>query len=42
MHLAVRTDIGFVHADARLRQVVHRPGVAPWPLVGGYRRRVRG
>jgi murein DD-endopeptidase / murein LD-carboxypeptidase len=39
LHLAVRTDDGFVHADARLRRVVHTPGDPPWPLIAVYRRR---
>ena len=41
LHLAVRTDQGFVHADARLRRVVHTPGDPQWPLIGVYRRRTR-
>lgn len=41
MHLAVQTEIGFVHADARLRRVVETPGRPPWPLVSVFRRRVR-
>ena len=41
LHLAVRTTQGFVHADARLRRVVHTPGDPPWPLIGVYRRRAR-
>ena len=41
LHLAVRTAEGFVHADARLRRVVHTPGDPDWPLIGVYRRRVR-
>ena len=39
LHLAVRTDPGFVHADARLRRVVETPGEPDWPLIGAYRRR---
>jgi hypothetical protein len=41
LHLAVRTDAGFVHADARLGRVVETPGEPGWPLIGAYRRRVR-
>lgn len=37
LHLAVRTDTGFVHADAGLRRVVERPGPPPWPLIGTWR-----
>ncbi len=32
-HLAIRTDRGFVHADAGLRRVVETPGEPPWPTV---------
>ncbi len=39
-HLAVRTDVGFVHADVR-RGVVETPGTPPWPMVAVYRKRVR-
>jgi hypothetical protein len=42
LHLAVRTERGFVHADAGLRKVVETPGAPPWPIVGVWRRRVRG
>jgi hypothetical protein len=42
MHLAVRTERGFVHADARLRKVVETPGTPLGPIVGVWRRRVRG
>ena len=41
MHLAVLTDRGFVHADARLRKVVETPGEPEWPLIGIFRRRSR-
>jgi hypothetical protein len=41
VHLAVRTDLGFVHAHARLRRVVETPGMPEWPLVGVYRKRRR-
>jgi len=41
LHLAVRTEVGFVHADARLRRVVHTPGKPEWPLDAVYRRRIR-
>jgi hypothetical protein len=41
LHLAVRTDEGFVHAHAGLRRVVETPGVPEWPLLGVYRRRTR-
>jgi hypothetical protein len=41
LHLAVRTDDGFVHADAGLRRVVNTPGEPQWPVIGVYRRRAR-
>jgi cell wall-associated NlpC family hydrolase len=42
IHLAIRTGRGFVHADAGMRKVVETPGTPPWPIVGVWRRRVRG
>lgn len=41
MHLALLTDRGFVHADARLRRVVETPGEPEWPIIAIYRRRTR-
>ena len=41
LHLAVKTDAGFVHAHAGLRRVVETPGMPGWPLIGVYRRRRR-
>ena len=38
LHLAIRTVRGLVHADASLRRVVERPGPAPWPLIGVWRK----
>lgn len=38
LHLGVRTDAGFVHADAGLGRVVERPGRFPWPLAAAWRR----
>lgn len=38
LHLAIATPRGVVHADAGLRRVVERPGVAPWVLIGAWRR----
>lgn len=37
LHLAVRTERGFVHADAGLGRVVERPGEFPWPLEAAWR-----
>jgi murein DD-endopeptidase / murein LD-carboxypeptidase len=38
-HLAVRTELGFVHAHAGLRRTVETPGEPAWPLLGVYRKR---
>lgn len=40
LHLAVRTDGGFVHAHAGLGRVVETPGEPEWPLIGVYRKRI--
>jgi cell wall-associated NlpC family hydrolase len=37
LHLGVVTPAGFVHADARLRRVVERPGAPPWPVLQVWR-----
>lgn len=42
IHLAVLTNAGFVHADARLRRVVETPGEPDWPRLALYRRRRAG
>lgn len=39
LHLGVRTERGFVHADAGLRRVVETPGMPEWPLIAVYRKR---
>lgn len=39
LHLAVRTEAGFVHAHAGIRRVVETPGLPAWPLLGVYRKR---
>lgn len=39
LHLAVRTDQGFVHAHARIGRVVETPGLPEWTLLGVYRKR---
>jgi hypothetical protein len=41
LHLAVRTEAGFVHAHAGLRRVVETPGEPDWPVLGVYRKRIR-
>lgn len=40
LHLAVRTEDGFVHADVR-RGVVETPGMPVWPIIGAYRLRAK-
>ena len=37
LHLAIRTDRGFVHADAGLGRVTEVPGPPPWPLLAQWR-----
>lgn len=37
LHLAIRVEGGFIHADAGLRRVVETPGDPPWPLVQAWR-----
>ena len=39
VHLAVKTEGGFVHAHARIGRVVETPGTPPWPLLKAFRRR---
>jgi len=39
LHLAIASEAGFVHADARLGRVVETRGEPRWPLLGVYRRR---
>lgn len=41
LHLAVKTDAGFVHAHSTIRRVVETPGMPEWPLLGVYRKRAR-
>lgn len=41
LHLAVKTDAGFVHAHAGIGRVVETPGAAEWPVLGVYRFRSR-
>ena len=40
LHLGISSGVGVIHADLR-HGVVERPGTAPWPVIGAYRRRVR-
>jgi lipoprotein Spr len=37
LHVLILTDIGFLHADARLRRVVEVPGRVPWPVLSAWR-----
>lgn len=39
LHLAIQSEDGVIHADASLRRVVERPGVAPWPELMRWRPR---
>lgn len=39
VHLGIRTDAGFVHADAGLKRVVEAPGMPAWPISAVYRKR---
>jgi hypothetical protein len=39
LHLAVRTENGFVHAHAGIRRVVETPHLPRWPGLGIYRKR---
>ena len=38
LHLGVWSGEGLVHADARLRRVVERPGRPAWPVLSSWRR----
>lgn len=42
LHFGIITDLGFVHADARIGRVVETPGKPQWPVLGTFRRAVRG
>lgn len=37
LHLAILTETGFVHADARLRRVVETPGLPAGTIIGFWR-----
>lgn len=37
LHLGIATGAGMIHADARLRRVVERPGEPPWAVVSMWR-----
>ena len=41
LHVAILTERGFVHADARLRRIVEVPGAPHWPILSVHRRRTR-
>lgn len=38
LHLVLKTDLGYLHADLRLRRVVEVPGPLPWPVLSAWRR----
>ena len=40
-HLAIWTGEGLIHADARRRMVVERPGTPEWPIIAALRARRR-
>jgi murein DD-endopeptidase / murein LD-carboxypeptidase len=42
LHLAIRTDRGFIHADAGLRRVTEVPGSPPWPVLARWRATPKG
>ncbi len=37
LHLVILTDIGYLHADMRLRRTVEVPGAVPWPTLSAWR-----
>jgi hypothetical protein len=37
LHLAIRSEVGIIHADAALRRVVERPGPVPFVQVSAWR-----
>ena len=37
LHVVLLTELGFIHADARLRRVVEVPGPVPWPVLSAWR-----
>jgi cell wall-associated NlpC family hydrolase len=37
LHVVILTGTGYLHADARLRKVVERPGQVPWPTLSAWR-----
>jgi lipoprotein Spr len=41
LHLAIMTEGGFVHADARRGKVVESRGAPAWPIVAVFRHRTR-
>jgi hypothetical protein len=36
-HFLILTDVGFIHADARLGRVVETPEVPEWPALAAWR-----
>lgn len=37
LHIVLVTDLGYLHADARVRRVVEVPGPVPWPVLSAWR-----
>jgi len=40
-HLMIWSGEGVIHADARRRLVIERPGAPEWPVVAAFRARIR-
>jgi murein DD-endopeptidase / murein LD-carboxypeptidase len=38
VHIVLRTECGYLHADMGLRRVVEVPGPQPWPVLSAWRR----
>jgi murein DD-endopeptidase / murein LD-carboxypeptidase len=38
VHIALKTELGYLHADMGLRRVVEVPGPLPWPVLSAWRR----
>jgi lipoprotein Spr len=37
VHIVLKTDLGYLHADIRLRRVVEVPGPVPWQVQSAWR-----
>jgi murein DD-endopeptidase / murein LD-carboxypeptidase len=38
VHIVLKTELGYLHADTGLRRVVEVPGALPWPVLSAWRR----